>query len=224
MSETPKVLVFDVNETLSDMTPLSRRFTDVGADPALARVWFASLLRDGFALTVVGSPAGFAVLGSSVLSDLLAQEPGVDDTDGAVDHIMSGFLALALHPDVEPGIRSLRKIGLRLVTLSNGSRAVADRLLASAGVSHEFEQLLSVEDAGIWKPAAQAYEFAARSCQVGLQEMMLVAVHPWDIDGAARAGMLTCWINRSGRSYPSYFTSPDVTVVGLDDLPHELAG
>ena len=32
---------------------------------------------------------------------------------------------------------------------------------------------------------------------------MLVAVHPWDIDGASRAGLVTAWLNRSGGPYPS---------------------
>jgi hypothetical protein len=28
--------------------------------------------------------------------------------------------------------------------------------------------------------------------------MLLVAVHPWDIHGAAQAGMGTAWVNRTG--------------------------
>lgn len=47
----PAVVVFDVNETLSDMTPMAQRFTDVGAPADLATLWFATVLRDGFALT-----------------------------------------------------------------------------------------------------------------------------------------------------------------------------
>jgi len=49
-----QVVVFDVNETLSDMAPLAQRFADIGAPPALARLWFAALLRDGFARTAAG--------------------------------------------------------------------------------------------------------------------------------------------------------------------------
>ncbi len=64
MSGPLEVVVFDVNETLSDLTPLATRFTDVGAPAALApllvRVWFASVLREGFALAVTGEQAGFA--------------------------------------------------------------------------------------------------------------------------------------------------------------------
>ena len=49
----PALLVFDVNETLSDMSPMGQRFEDVGAPAHLATTWFAGLLRDGFALTAV---------------------------------------------------------------------------------------------------------------------------------------------------------------------------
>lgn len=48
----PYLVVFDVNETLSDMSPLAARFEDVGAPSLTAQIWFAELLRDGFALTV----------------------------------------------------------------------------------------------------------------------------------------------------------------------------
>jgi len=56
----PSVLLFDVNEMLSDMSPMAGRFEEVGAPGHLAKTWFAGLLRDGFALTVAGvgpSPA-----------------------------------------------------------------------------------------------------------------------------------------------------------------------
>jgi 2-haloacid dehalogenase len=53
--------------------------------------------------------------------------------------------------------------------------------------------------------------------------MMLVAVHPWDIHGAAKAGLKTAWLNRAGADYPSYFQSPDVTVGALTELPAALA-
>ena len=56
----PALVVFDVNETLSDMSPMSQRFEEVGASAHLAQAWFAGLLRDGFALTAVASSEPFA--------------------------------------------------------------------------------------------------------------------------------------------------------------------
>ncbi len=63
----PAVILFDVNETLSDMSPIAKRFLDIGAPAHLAATWFATLLRDGFALTAAGSTAPFAQLGVGVL-------------------------------------------------------------------------------------------------------------------------------------------------------------
>ena len=218
MTDHRGVLVFDVNETLSDIKPLARRFTEVGAPAELLQVWFAGVLRDGFALTVVGASQPFAVLAHEHLRAALRTVPIDRDVDAAAGSIMAEFAALGVHADVPDGIRALRGAGYRLVTLSNGAADVAEQLLTGAGVRPEFDQLLSVEDAGIWKPAGAAYTYAADRCGVDVADMTLVAAHPWDIDGASRAGLQTVWVNRDNTSYPSYFSDPAVTVSGLGDL------
>ncbi|MGH3811341.1 MAG: haloacid dehalogenase type II [Pseudonocardiaceae bacterium] len=224
MPSTPSVIVFDVNETLSDMSPLGERFADVGAPERLAKLWFAALLRDGFALTAAGASERFATLAATGLRGMLEGLSLNRDLDEAVRHIMEGFSHLSVHPDVPDGIHALREAGLRLATLSNGATQVADRLLGTAGLRSAFERLLSVEDAGVWKPAAAAYEYAARACDTSLTDMLLVAVHPWDIDGAARTGMRTAWIDRTGARYPDYFTPPTHTVTTLGQLAYRLPG
>jgi 2-haloacid dehalogenase len=216
------VIVFDVNETLSDMSPLADRFTAVGAPGHLAGLWFACVLRDGFALNVAGTHERFADLGRQALRVLLAGQNLNRRLDAAVDHVMDGFAGLGLHPDVPAGVRALRAAGLRLVTLSNGPTLVAEALLGAAGLRAEFEQLLSVDDAGAWKPAGRAYRYAARACGTRPADMLLVAAHPWDIDGAARAGMDTAWLNRAGAIYPAYFTQPTHTITTLPDLAARL--
>lgn len=217
----PSLVVFDVNETLSDLTPLADRFEAVGAPQSLGPLWFASVLREGFALAVAGDGGRFADIGREVLLDLLPRT--VTDREAAVQHVLEGFMALDVHPDVVPGVRALRQTGLRLVTMSNGSAAVAEQLLTRAGLRDQFELLLSVEDAGVWKPAAGAYHFVADRCGVEPAEMLMVAVHPWDLHGAARAGLQTAWLDRGGRRYPAYATPPTHTVTSLEELAAMLA-
>lgn len=212
MNHRPTVVVFDVNETLSDMAPMAVLFAEVGAPeqlamPWFAMPWFAMLLPDGFALTAAGTTERFSRLGRGALRLLLLKSATLNrDLDAAVEYIMGGFMSLPLHSDVPDGVRVLRRAGLWLATLTNGSTAVAEQLFATAGIREEFEALLSVEDVGVWKPARGAYEYAARVCGTDLDDMLLVAVHPWDIDGASRAGMCTAWVNRGGGPYPDYFT------------------
>ncbi|MGH3190431.1 MAG: hypothetical protein ACRDPY_29885 [Streptosporangiaceae bacterium] len=66
------VIVFDVNETLSGMAPMARCFTGVSTLGLLAAVWFASLLRDGFALAAAGGTQAFARLARGALATVLA--------------------------------------------------------------------------------------------------------------------------------------------------------
>jgi 2-haloacid dehalogenase len=218
MTPHDAVAVFDVNETLSDMEPLSQRFEHLGADQGLAKQWFAALLRDGFALAAAGTTADFAEISRQVLGTLFAQASLDRSVDDAVDYVMVGMQSLRVHHDVPDGVRAMAASGWRLATLSNGAATVAERLLGSAGVDDVFEAFLSVADAGVWKPAAASYAYAAHALATTADRLLLVAVHPWDIHGAATAGLSTVWVNRDGVRYPSYFTAPTFEVRSLGEL------
>ncbi len=222
MATAPALLVFDVNETLSDMSAMAQRFEEVGVPGALAQPWFAGLLRDGFALTVHRQNPAFADLGRTNLRNLLPEADLDRPLDDAVAHIMEGFLGLSVHPDVVEGIEALAGLGIRLVTLTNGAAAVGEGLLERSGVLDKFERLMSVEDAGVWKPHADAYGYALQTCGVEAGDAMLVAVHPWDTDGATRAGLRAAYVNRGGTSYPTHFRSPELEVDSITALAREL--
>jgi 2-haloacid dehalogenase len=218
-----EVVAFDVNETLSDMAPLTARFTGAGLPAELRATWFASLLRDGFALAAAGSEARFADLAADTMRTLLHGRSDVTlSADEVVESVLDGFLNLSLHPDVADGMRTLSRGGLRLVTLTNGAASVGQGLLERAGLSDIVEAYLSVDDAGRWKPAPQAYQLAADRTGVPLERIALVAVHPWDTDGAKRAGMTSAWINRTGGPYPSVFLPADVVGAELPDVAAQL--
>lgn len=218
------VLVFDVNETLSDMRPVADVFVRAGAGAEVAATWFAALLRDGFAAAAAGGLVRFADVGRDRAGALLADVVPQDDARRlVVEEVMAAFTGLDLHPDVDPGVRALAGAGVRMVTLSNGAATVAEGLLVRAGLRDAVEHVLSVEDAGVWKPAAGAYHHAARVCGVAPSDLVMVAVHPWDLHGAAAAGLRTAWVNRPAvgpalRHYPAYFTAPDRVVAGVGDL------
>jgi 2-haloacid dehalogenase len=216
------VVLFDVNETLSDLTGLRQAFVDLGLRSHLAALWFASVLRDGFALTAVGATARFADLGGDVLRTLLAQRADGPDPDEAVARVLGAFLELDVHPDVADGIRRLARGGRRVGTLSNGAARVAEALLTRAGVREHVEHVLSVEDAGAWKPHRTAYEYGLAACGVPAAGAALVAVHPWDVDGANRAGLRGIWLRRDRQPWPTSFPGPGVTVTSMDELATRL--
>ncbi|MFF1723715.1 haloacid dehalogenase type II [Streptomyces sviceus] len=218
------VLVFDVNETLSDLTPLRGRFEDIGAPGHLLATWFAGVLRDGFALTAAGAYADFADIAHDGVRSVLSGLDGwAGDSEAAARHILNGFAELDVHPDVPDGIRRLSEAGYRLTAMTNGSVALTERLLDKAGVLDRLEAISDVSGPRCWKPARAAYRYAVERVGVQPDQALMVAVHPWDIDGAQRAGLEGAWLRRGASAYPQAMTPPRYGAQDLQELADVLA-
>jgi 2-haloacid dehalogenase len=223
VSVRPSVLLLDVNETLSDMGPLGMRFEAVGLPAHLTSTWFSNILRDGFALAATGAYASFRrVAESAAIALLSTPDRTPNDISAAAEHLVRGLSELPLHDDVRPALERLATAGLRVMTLTNGSRSNTIALLERAGVSGRVEENFSVEEVGRWKPVREAYHYAAARCGVEPAQVMMVAAHPWDVEGAKRAGLLGAWINRRELPYPSLLRKPDLTAADLVGLAQAL--
>ncbi|MFD8304913.1 HAD family hydrolase [Streptomyces sp. NPDC059690] len=106
--------------------------------------------------------------------------------------------AWALFPDVVPVLDALAA-SHRHAVLSNSSLTVQDHKLRTLGVHHRFETILCAAELGVSKPQAGAFLAACEALDLAPHEVAYVGDHP-EIDGrgAADAGLLSVWIDRSG--------------------------
>jgi 2-haloacid dehalogenase len=215
------LLVLDVNETLTDMEPLRDGFEAVGLPRHSLDAWFAATLRDGFALTAVDAYADFRSLAAELLEAQLITA-GIEPNDETTATVLSGFTRLPLHLDVEPGLRRIHEAGIRIVTLTNGSAAMSTHVFEKGGIMPFLEHRLDVATPQRWKPHPDAYRYAADVCGVPVERMGLAAVHPWDIDGARRAGLQGLYIDRRNTPYPKSFLAPDVVARDFEALAETL--
>ena len=102
--------------------------------------------------------------------------------------------------------------------LSNGPRANTEAFLGRSELDVFVGTVLSVEDVGLWKPAAAVYEHALEQLGHPAPEAALVAVHAFDCHGAQRIGLTTGWAARLEHRYPEVFAPPDVTGEDLVDV------
>ena len=114
--QRPEALAFDVVETLFSLDAVARRLAVLGAPEGAPQLWFARLLRDGFALAACGDYRPFRDVAASSLRAVL---PDADDE--AVESVLAGLSELEAHPDTDPGLRRAAEAGVRIVTLTNGS-------------------------------------------------------------------------------------------------------
>lgn len=210
-----RVLVFDVNETLLDITVLEPLFTRVFGHAGVMRQWFAELVLYSQTITLSGQYMTFAEIGSGVLtmlSSIHAVPVHAQDREELIDTLRH----LPAHEDVEPALASLTDAGFRLATLTNSAPSAGRSPLDNAGLSHWFEKQFSVDEVRRFKPAPQTYGLVAQGLGIEMSQIRLIAAHPWDTLGAQAAGCVSALVTRTGNAVLP--VGPQSDVVG-PDLP-----
>ena len=221
---TLRALVFDVFGTLVDWrTGVACAFRTAGVpgDPdELADAWrarYQPILKE---VNDEVRPWGtFDALHLVTLDDLLT-ERGVTLPLEERRRLVHAWHQLDPWPDVQSGLDALRR---QYVTapLSNGHIALLIDLARHGNL--RFDCVLSAELANAYKPAPQTYLTAARLLDVEPSELMLVAAHPSDLQGARAAGLRTAFIARPLEYGPATGERADpLADVSAGDL-HELA-
>lgn len=97
-----------------------------------------------------------------------------------------------------------------MVSFTNSSNKGVETQFKNAGLTSYFEERLSVEDIGKFKPHTDAYDWAARKMGVAPSDCLLVAAHGWDIAGAVWAGWRGAFISRPGAQLYPLAPNPEI--------------
>ena len=205
----PRIIVFDVNETLLNVRHLEPLFEEAFSDKAALREWFSLLLLHSEVATLAGPYFDFATLGRAALQ-MTASSRGVALSEQTAERILEGMVSLPPHPEVADALQVLLNAGLRLVTLTNSSQRVVDQQIINAGLDRFFERNFSVDTVHRFKPAPEPYRMVATELGVETRDLRMVAAHAWDIVGAMQAGCAGAFISRPGKVLFPLGPQPDI--------------
>jgi len=214
-------VLFDINETVLDLSSLRPKFESAFGDQAVAATWFATLLHSSTVCALTGVKTRFADLARIVLEALAARR-GIEISSENRDAILSGFAALPAHADVAPALGQLRRSGFQTVAFTNSSLGLVTSQIANAGLDDAFDQIISVEETGSFKPDAKVYRYAAERLGKPTHELRLVAAHDWDTHGALAAGLLAAYIDRNGSQYDPLYRQPDIFETAMPDVAERI--
>jgi len=210
-------ILFDINETVLDLGSLKPKFkAALGAESATA-TWFAMLLHTSTVCALTDTKTDFATLAGAML-DAIAARMGVELTDGMRAGILGSFSRLPPHGDIAPALAKLRNAGYRTVAFTNSSLDLVTTQIANADLAEYFDDIISVEETGSFKPDARVYRFVANRLGRPVEALRLVATHDWDTHGALSAGMHAAYIDRSGAPYHPLYLRPDVVADTMGNL------
>lgn len=220
---SPSIIVFDVNETLLDITHLEPLFERVFSDRTILREWFAQLVLYSQTMTLAGLYTPFGELGVGALR-MVADIHQVSVTEADIAELKERLGTMPAHADVAPALTRLRDAGFRLVTLTNSAGSASPTPLQHAGLDHFFEHTFSVETAGKFKPAPATYRLVAEALSVETSDLCLVACHLWDTLGAQAAGCHSAFVTRPHNALlpAEGVPHPDIVAPELTTLADEI--
>jgi 2-haloacid dehalogenase len=219
----PVAIVFDINDTLLDMSALDPLFADAFSDKAVRRVWFAQAIANALTATLVGTYADFGEMQRAAL-EMTARRRGVAIDPERMRRILRGVAALPAHGDVHAGLTRLRNAGIRLAVLTNSTASAVEEQLENTRLRPYFELVLSADSVRRFKPAPEPYAMAAEALGLAPAEMLFAAAHDWDVTGAMKAGYRTAFIARHGMSLNPIEAPPETIVPDIRALADAIAG
>jgi 2-haloacid dehalogenase len=126
------------------------------------------------------------------------------------------------HPDVPPGLETLRKEGFQLAALTNSTASTAEAQLNHAGIRKYFQFVFSADTVKRLKPAPEPYQMAATCLEGAPNSLLMVAAHSWDIAGAIQAGWNGAFVARPGQILDSLTPKPAFIAPDLVDLARQI--
>jgi 2-haloacid dehalogenase len=219
-----QALVFDLYGTLCDVHSVvaacEARFPGRGRD--ISVMWRQKQLEYTWMRSLMGCYENFEKATHDALA-FACRQLRLDLGEQVHAELCTAYLHLMAFPEVPTALKELKAKGLKLAVLSNGSARSIDSVVTHAGIASSFDELISVDEVGIFKPHRRVYELAERRLGVARDAVLFVSSNSWDATGAAYYGYSTCWVNRGRGCFDELGRSPDLEVPHLGAIDPALA-
>ncbi len=146
---------------------------------------------------------------------------GISHTQAEVFWLVSEIEKLKPFPDVITALDKLRAQGYQLAILSNGDRDMLEA--AEPHIGFKFDQVISVQQAGYFKPHWRTYAKAEEVIGEDRSSILFVANHAFDCIGAKSYGMRAAFIDRRKRPFGETPHQPDLILADFNELAVTLA-
>jgi 2-haloacid dehalogenase len=220
-------LMFDLYGTVVDMqgglteavTPYLKGKGWAGRPDALVTWWRRTHFENSMIDALLHRDhTPYREIGRRALSYTL-ERAGVEHTQDEVAGLVARIETLKPFPDVVAALTKL-KSRFELTILSNGDPDMLEAARPHIGV--EFDHIISVAEAGSFKPHVATYRAAAELLGAPPDAILFVANHAFDCVGANAYGMRTCFVDRRKRPFGDWPYQPDLVVGDFAELAERL--
>jgi len=215
-----KACVFDAYGTLLNVhAPVGALAGRIGPNAdAVSKLWRQKQLEYTWLRSLMHAYVPFWQVTGDAL-DYTLEAFSINDK-GLRDELMQLYLHLAAYDDAVACLKKLKQLGVATAILTNGSTDMIDAAVKSSGLHEYLDEVLSVDDVGIFKPDPRVYQLAVdRMSVTDPAEICFVSANTWDAQASKEFGFQVARINRFGLKDDRIPGRPDMLLQSLEELP-----
>jgi 2-haloacid dehalogenase len=162
-------VIFNPNSVVPEV---EKAFPGKGAE--FTKMWRAKQFEYCYLRTITGRHADFYKVTDDALV-YTAKAMNFDLSPETRKRLLNAYLTLKPWPDAVDALRKLKASGIRIITIANFSPKMLRSNADGAGITGLFDELLSTEDNGTFKPDPRAYELGMEKLKLKKEDIVFAA-------------------------------------------------
>ena len=212
-----KAIIFDAYGTLFDVNSAAEKCKEKLGDKweGFANYWRTTQLEYTWLRSLMRRHKDFW----QITEDSLDKSMNFYNIDNAMrSELLNLYKVLSPFTEVRDALNKLKQSNYKLAILSNGTPDLLNELVVSNQLKDIFDDIFSVEEAGIFKPDSKVYDLPINKYNIEKNEVLFLSANTWDVSGAGNYGYNTVWVNRNNNIFDKLDFEPNKQISNLSEL------
>ncbi len=212
-----KAIIFDAYGTLFDVNSAAEKCKEKLGDKweGFANYWRTTQLEYTWLRSLMRRHKDFW----QITEDSLDKSMNFYNIDNSMrSELLNLYKVLSTFTEVRDALKKLKQSNYKLAILSNGTPDLLNELVVSNGLKDIFDDIFSVEEAGIFKPDSKVYDLPINKYNIEKNEVLFLSANTWDVSGAGNYGYNTVWVNRNNNIFDKLDFEPNQQISNLLEL------
>ena len=212
-----KAIIFDAYGTLFDVNSAAEKCKEKLGDKweGFANYWRTTQLEYTWLRSLMRRHKDFW----QITEDSLDKSMKLYNIDNSMrSELLNLYKVLLPFAEVKDALNKLKQSNYKLAILSNGTPDLLNELVVSNQLKDIFDDIFSVEEAGIFKPDSKVYDLPINKYNIEKNEVLFLSANTWDVSGAGNYGYNTVWVNRNNNIFDKLDFEPNQQISNLSEL------
>ena len=212
-----KAIIFDAYGTLFDVNSAAEKCKEKLGDKweGFANYWRTTQLEYTWLRSLMKRHKDFW----QITEDSLDKSMNFYNIDNSMrSELLNLYKVLSPFAEVRDALKKLKQSNYKLAILSNGTPDLLNELVVSNQLKDIFDDIFSVEEAGIFKPDSKVYDLPINKYNIEKNEVLFLSANTWDVSGAGNYGYNTVWVNRNNNIFDKLDFEPNQQISNLSEL------